>query len=216
VTTIRENKFNHNHTMGFRNKLAFLISIISFCFLFPGVNLPMLTIQSKGHIAAQLPHVEYNFFGIPSQEGTETHKMGIKVFDNNRSILGVVYDLWSKGYHFVCIMIFTFSVAVPVLKELLLFYIFFSKNPKTRESIFSFIKSIGKWSMCDVFIVAIFLTYLGTGAMGSHSVSNINIMDFNVHLNIIVISKASLQIGAWCFLTYCLLSLTALQLYKKY
>jgi hypothetical protein len=196
---------NQHKKWSIRNILGFLTSLGSFFFLVPGVYLSMLSISSAGSMKAELPHVEYNFLGIPSVEGTELHRMGLHVFDTTRSILKTVNDLWTHQYHFVAAMIILFSVIIPFVKGSLLTYVFVSPNPIVRKKIFIFIKSIGKWSMCDVFITAIFLAYLGTGASQTHNVQNVAVMGYSVNVDVFVGMTAQLQIGFWCFLTYCLI-----------
>jgi paraquat-inducible protein A len=203
-------------SLSIRNKLAFLFSSISFVFLFPGVYLSMLSISSTENIAAKVPHLEYGFFGIPHQVGTEIRHIGINLFDTSRSILKTLEHLWNHGHHFVAIMIFLFSVIVPVTKGLALIYVILHKNRVVREKIFGMIKAIGKWSMCDVFITAIFLVYFSIGAGGTHHLSQVTIMGYILPLNVLIEMQAHLEIGFWCFLTYCLLSLIALQLYENY
>jgi len=202
--------------LSFRNKIAFSISTLSFFFLFPGIYLSMLTVKSKGSVSAKVPQVEYNFFGFPSIDGTEMKHMSLNIFDTSRSILKTVNDLWDKQYQFVACMILLFSVLLPIFKGIALTYVFFTKNFERRGKIFDFIKSIGKWSMCDVFIVAILLSYLSTGALESHNATHVVIMGQNIPVNMLVGMHAQLELGFWCFLTYCLLSLLALQLYESY
>lgn len=202
--------------LGFRNKLAFLISLLSLFFLFPGIYFSMLTITSQGKVAARIPHVEFGFLGIPSVEGSDIKHLSISLIDTSRSIINVIHDLWNSDYHFVAAMIFLFSIIVPVLKGILLFFVFFSRSPVFRSRIFTFIKSIGKWSMCDVFITATFLAYLGTGAAKTHNANDISVMGYTAHIDMLVGFKAQLHAGFWYFLTYCILSLVALQLYKEY
>lgn len=176
----------------------------------------MLSISGKEKIVAKVPHLEYGFFGIPKQVGTEIHNIGINLFDTSRSILKTLDHLWHHDHQFVAIMIFLFSVIVPVAKGLALIYIILHKNPVIRKKIFRIIKSIGKWSMCDVFITAIFLVYLSIGAGESHKFSHVTIMGYTLPFKVLVTMKAHLEIGFWCFFTYCLLSLLALQLYEDY
>ncbi len=202
--------------LSLRNKLAFSISLLSFFFLFPGIYLSMLSISNTGSINAKVPHVESGILGIPSVKGTENRHMSLNIFDTTRSILKTVHDLWKKDYIFVASMIFLFSVIIPLIKEVLVLSIFFTKNPETRNKIFSCINSIGKWSMCDVFIVAILLAYLSTGASQTENVKNITMMGYTVNVDVFAGMQAHLQIGFWFFLTYCLLSLLALQLYEHY
>ncbi len=199
-----------------RNKLAFFTSIVSFLFLFPGIYLSMLTISTTGSINAQTPHIETNIIGIPSVSGSEQHHMNLNIFDTTRSILKTVHNLWDRDYFFVASMIFLFSVIVPITKGILLSYTFFTKNSVRRKNIFLFIKAIGKWSMCDVFIVAILLAYLSTGASKTENVKNFVIMGHSINVDVFAGMHAQLHIGFWCFLTYCLLSLIALQLYESY
>jgi paraquat-inducible protein A len=198
----------------FRNQLAFLCTVFSFCFLVPGIYLSMLTISTSGSLNANIPHIEKNFIGIPKVSGTEEKHIPIKIFDTSRSILKTIHDLCGQGYYFVGIMILIFSVIVPFVKGILLTYIFFNKKHATRAKIFTFIKSIGKWSMCDVFIVAVFLAYLSTGATQTENLKQVTLMGMSVDVHVLAGMQAHLHAGFWCFLTYCLLSLLALQLYK--
>lgn len=203
-------------TLSLRNKLAFSISTLSFIFLIPGIYLNMLTVKSSGEVTAKLPKVEPGFLGFPTVNGTQTKEMGLHIIDTSRSILGTVHDLWEKDYHFVGSMIFLFSVCIPVLKGILLTYVFFTRHSERREKIFTFIKSIGKWSMCDVFIVALLLSYLSTGAMQTQNTAHVTVMGYSVPVNALVGMHANLELGFWYFLGYCLLSLLALQLYEAY
>lgn len=202
--------------LSIRNQLAFSISIIAFLFLFPGIYFSMLTIKTTGSINATVPHVEKGFLGVPSVKGTEEKTMPLKVFDTSRSILKTVDDLWKKNYFFVASMIFLFSVIIPVTKGLLLTYLFLRRKQKVRQQLFFVIKSIGKWSMCDVFITAIFLSYLATGATKTENTKDIAMMGYTAHVDVLAGMQAELHVGFWCFLTYCLLSLIAAQLYEPY
>jgi paraquat-inducible protein A len=199
-----------------RNKFAFALSMVAILFLFPGVYLSMLTISTKGSVTATIPHMESGFLGIPKVKGTEDKHIPIKIFDTSRSILKTVHDLWERDAYFVAGMIFLFSVVVPTTKSILVTYIFFNKSAKRRIKIYEFLNAIGKWSMCDVFIVAILLAYLSTGATQTDNVKDVMFMGHSVSVDVMAGMHAKLQIGFWCFLSYCLLSLMALQLYDPY
>ena len=136
----------------------------------------------------------------------------VTLFDTTRSILSTILDLWKSKYYFVAVMIFSFSILIPVSKNILLIYIWFCKNQITRAKIFTFIRTTGKWSMCDVFIVAIFLAYLSTGSNHGEESKEISIMGYTA-AKVMPHVVAELKIGFWCFLTYCLMSLASLQLY---
>jgi hypothetical protein len=203
-------------SLSFRNKIALFISIVSFLFFFPGIYLSMLSISTSGSISAELSKGGGNILGKSAASGSEQHQMAINIFDTTRSILKTVHDLWVRDYFFVASMIFLFSIVIPLTKGTLLSYIFFTKNDARRRSIFSFIKAIGKWSMCDVFIVAIFLAYLSTGASKTENVKSMVVMGHSMSVDVLAGMHAHLHVGFWCFLTYCLLTLLALQLYDPY
>jgi paraquat-inducible protein A len=131
-----------------RNRIAFLFSLISFLFLFPGIYLSMLSVSTKGSVNTNVPHVEHNFLGIPSINGTEKKHISLNILDTTRSILKTIHDLWGRDYYFVAGMILLFSVIIPFIKGGLVTYIFFTKDINRRKKIFEFIKAIGKWSMC--------------------------------------------------------------------
>ncbi|HSW71164.1 MAG TPA: paraquat-inducible protein A [Gammaproteobacteria bacterium] len=205
------------HKLSFRNRLAFSISILAFLFLFPGIYLSMLTISTEGTVHAKLAKEQPSLLGKLAASGkTPEKKININILDTTRSILNTVHSLWMKKYFFVASLIFLFSVIIPTLKALLLTHIFFNPTRRHRELIFNFVKAIGKWSMCDVFIVATFLAYLSTGASKTENVHNVSMMGYSVNLDVLSAMHAQLQIGFWCFLSYCLLSLIALQLYEPY
>jgi len=186
--------------MSKRNIFAFLTSIISFFFLIPGVSLSILTIKTRGSVVA--PEVGAHF--------------GVRFFDTSNSILNTVHDLFLHDYRFVACMIFLFSVIVPTIKGLLLTFVLLTKQQVIRQKIFQFIKSIGKWSMCDVFIAATFLAYLSSGSKTHGEHHEVVVSGYTLDVNVLVKMTAQLEIGFYCFLAYCLLSLVALQLYEEY
>jgi len=184
------------NTTQIRNGFSFVTSIIAYFFLVPGVYLSMLTINTNETVKSTVG----NFH--------------VHIFNTSNSILRTVHDLYQQDYRFVACMIFLFSIIVPVIKALLLTFVFFTPNPTLKRNIFEFVKTIAKWSMCDVFIVAILLAYLSTGSHTHVESHQVSVFIFSIDVNVAVKMKAQLEIGFYCFLTYCLLSLIALQLYK--
>jgi paraquat-inducible protein A len=73
---------------------------------------------------------------------------------------GVISFLEMKSY-FIAIVIFTASVVIPLIKLVGLLFIFISLKTdvkmenKTKILIYKFIEAIGKWSMIDIYVVAI-------------------------------------------------------------
>ncbi len=76
---------------------------------------------------------------------------------------GVVY-FWSSGSYDLAIIIFTASVFVPLVKLLALTFLLASVQwrwrwePMQRLKLYRMVEFIGKWSMLDVFVVALLAT----------------------------------------------------------
>jgi len=88
----------------------------------------------------------------------EVTQLGIS---QGSTILEGVISFLEHGDYFIAIVILTASVIIPLIKLLGLLFIFTSlsinikmKN-KTKLRIFYFIEAIGKWSMIDIYVVAI-------------------------------------------------------------
>jgi len=113
----------------------------------------------------------------------------------SKGIIGSISKLFDSGEYAVALTILLFSVALPILKSLTLtFTLFFHTHPWSYHLV-KFFKSIGKWSMIDVFVVATFLVYLTSNSGG--------------------ISHAEIQVGLYFFLTYVILSMITAILTQK-
>lgn len=87
----------------------------------------------------------------------------IKLFNENRSILGVLKTLWISNNYLPFLLIFLFGIIIPLLKSVITFSLLL--NPTSANYQYSFIKSISKWAMADVFAISIFVAFLGANAM---------------------------------------------------
>jgi len=88
----------------------------------------------------------------------EVTQLGV---EQGSTIIEGVISFLSHGDYFIAIVILTASVIIPLIKLLGLLFIFTSlsinikmKN-KTKLRIFYFIEAIGKWSMIDIYVVAL-------------------------------------------------------------
>lgn len=88
----------------------------------------------------------------------EVTKFGVNM--ESTILEGVISFLDMESY-FIAIVIFTASVAIPMIKLVGLLFIFISlkinvkMENKTKNLIYKFIEAIGKWSMIDIYVVAI-------------------------------------------------------------
>lgn len=122
----------------------------------------------------------------------------VNAFDKTRSILGTAHELYGNGHQPVAFLIVLFSVLIPLLKALILLILFLPISRKTHGILLSCSNAISKWSMADVFVIAIFIAFLASNGIKESR----GLVDFD----------AALGSGFWYFLAYCLLSILATQL----
>lgn len=127
--------------MSARNKISFLLIIISLICLYPGLTNPILTLE----IGAELPLVGKMTF-----------------YERTQNIVETIEALFRENNELVAVLILFFSIVVPLLKAVILLIVLFFKQIKNRLHLYRFVYAIGKWSMADVFIVGVFLAYLAT------------------------------------------------------
>jgi paraquat-inducible protein A len=85
---------------------------------------------------------------------------------------GVAY-FWHEGAYDLAIIIFTASIFVPLLKLLSLTYLAWSAQkrmtwePMQRTRLYRMVEFVGKWSMLDVFVVAMLARLVQFSALAS-------------------------------------------------
>jgi paraquat-inducible protein A len=93
--------------------------------------------------------------------------------ETESTILGGVILLWSHGSYPIAIVIFLASVLIPVGKILALIWLCLSvKNTNARTAVqktrlYRMTEFIGRWSMVDVFVVAVLVALIQMGNMMS-------------------------------------------------
>ncbi len=80
----------------------------------------------------------------------------------SKSIIFVIEKLFSDSNYIVGILVLSFSMIIPILKSLILLLYGFFKETNLAENLLTYIEKIGKWSMADVFIVAILVVFFST------------------------------------------------------
>ena len=124
----------------------------------------------------------------------------VEVYRQERSILGAVRNLYEVGSPFPATLILLFSVIVPLTKALLVAWIAFVRDAATQRRVTGFVEAIAKWSMADVFVVALFITYLAAEATQASAGGTA-----------LVAFEASFGPGFYWFAAYCLFSLASQQ-----
>ena len=105
----------------------------------------------------------------------------------SKGVIGSIDKLFESGDVVVAVVILLFSVLTPVLKILSLFFVCLFVEYPFAHALVKFFKLIGKWSMVDVFVVAVFLVYLTA--------------------NKAEVSRAEVEIGLYFFLAYVIVSM---------
>ena len=91
------------------------------------------------------------------------------VIENTFSVLSGTFELLKEGEIFLFILIAGFSVVLPILKILVLNKLL-SNKPGDSENIDKYLHWMhlyGKWSMLDVFVVAVLVVTVKLGAIAS-------------------------------------------------
>lgn len=96
---------------------------------------------------------------------TEVAILGKVVFKyESKGILSTVADLMRSANIFIATILFTFSVVTPLAKLLLSFLALRASDIKVRQRNIAIIATVGKWSMADVLVVAVLLSFFVTGS----------------------------------------------------
>ena len=91
------------------------------------------------------------------------------LLENTFSVLSGVVELFNEGQYFLFVLITAFSIVLPFLK-LVVLYILLANNyagTKHMEKYLHWMHLYGKWSMLDVFVVAVLVVAVKLGAIAS-------------------------------------------------
>ena len=107
------------------------------------------------------------------------------IFNHQVSLLSALQELLAEGFPLLFLVIFLFSVCLPVTKLLLLWLVFNRNFPDAArfKRVVHVMDLVGKWSMLDVFVVAVIL----------------------VSIKLKPVASVQVHIGLYCFATAILL-----------
>lgn len=190
-----------------RNKLGVVLMLAALGLLVPGVSQPILSLsgtvdkETMVEIGMQTlandPDVPEIMVSITGQLVSQLDLTGqIPAYDKTRSILGTVEELYSAKQWLVAFLIALFSIVVPVIKSTLM-VISSLLGDKFSALSSMIIRLISKWSMADVFVVAIIVAFLAANA--------------TQQTEELFSLTAEFGDGFYYFLGYCLLSILSMQ-----
>ena len=177
--------------------LSISLLIISVIALVVGISTPMMELAAFNTDLT----IPFNFSeaseSIPAFEGMLEFLNFEVTFDGrmyyyyqSKSILGLIRLLFDQGNYLVGLAILMFSIILPVTKLLCTFGQLFSTKLARNKAVNFITNYMGKWSMADVFVVALFLGYF--------SFSNMSVG---------IETQTEALIGLYCFGSYVLLSI---------
>ena len=201
-----------------------VITIISLALLIPGVTQPMLTLtgtidkakmtetgidiiidsmveksMERGNdksekdergIATRMIGMVTGMLGLNNIEGE------IEAYSKTRSIKGTVKELFRSGNGFVGFLVMLFSIVIPVAKILLMLMGACFSDSKHSRKAFLISSVISKWSMADVFVIAIIVAFMAANASNMGGLLNLG---------------ARFEFGFYFFLGYCIFSILSMQ-----
>jgi paraquat-inducible protein A len=104
------------------------------------------------------------------------------IFDDRFSLVSGIYRLLEQGEPLLFLLVFTFSILMPVYKMYLLYRLIHAKPADTRHMARyrKWLGVMGKWSMLDVFVVALLVVTVKLGAVA----------DITIHYGLYVFAAA--------------------------
>ena len=189
--------------------IGLLLLLIAYGLLFPGLTQPLLSLTGtveKADLAQIGKDIIVENPDTPEVIGTmaeiliaNMHISGtIEAYEKTNSVIGMVEELHGNGYTLVAVLIATFSIVIPTVKGLMLMFSYFQISPGLSRILKSTTNVLSKWSMADVFVIGVFVSFLAVSASQKEG----SLLEFS----------ATLGSGFYFFLGYCLLSIFATQL----
>lgn len=176
----------------------FIMSVVlALIVLFAGITSPMIEID------ARIKELTFQLIGEPIEFKDQV------IFFQSKSIVDVVYILLETGKYdsiIVGILIMAFSILFPVAKILSTKLYLLGKTKWRHNKVVRFFAfKSGKWSMADVYVVAIFMAYIGFRGILDNQISGLTMQtDSLVSLST---SETSLQPGFVLFIGFVLFGL---------
>ncbi|ABI73732.1 Paraquat-inducible protein A [Shewanella frigidimarina NCIMB 400] len=130
-----------------------------------------------------------------SMLGLDTLDGEVEVFRNSRSIIDTIAALYQSHHFVVAMLVGLFSIVIPAIKLITMLILLLPVTPLIKQRLSKMISVIGKWSMADVFVVAIIVTYMAGNASAG--------------MGDMLKTQSQFEIGFYYFLGYCIFSIAS-------
>jgi len=186
----------------FHSKLNIIFYIlIAFIFLVLGLLLPMIDID------ARISLMEFKLMGERISFNNQV------LYYKSKSILEMSKIMLSQEkikIILVGVLVIIFSVLFPISKLLSSLLIQFKKGIVKNKIVNFMVFKSGKWSMADVMVIAIFMSYIGFSGIISGQLSQLE--KASNKLNILTTNNSELQNGFFFFVVFVLISISISQI----
>ena len=183
-----------------RNRTPFTVSILFatlVVLVFLGVTLPMIDLEAK------ISEMSFVLVG---------HKVSFQnqtIYFQSKSVINVFW-LLVKSQDFkmkaVGILVITFSIVFPILKMAASIAYFFSERLRKSRVVQFIAFKIGKWSMADVMVIAIFMAYIGFNGIVESQFATMK-KAVPAEVSFFTTNGTTLQMGYYIFIVYVLLAM---------
>jgi hypothetical protein len=177
-----------------------LLTLASLLLLLTGLFLPMIEID------ARITSMSFNLLG-------ETIAFKDQVlYYKSKSILEVVWLMFRQSRWDVLVvgvLVFLFSVLFPLAKQIASVIFIYVSKARTNKVIRFMVFKTGKWSMADVMVIAIFMSYIGFSGIITEQLKQIESIASS--MEILTTNKSSLLTGFFFFTSFAIFSLSISQ-----
>lgn len=174
--------------------LAACCTVLMLC----GVLTPMLEIE------ARITELRFVLLGEPVVFTDQI------LYFQSKSVLDVVEILAATGAPqmiLVGVLLMLFSVIFPLAKlGASLVHLYDLRGWRESKPVRFFALKSGKWSMADVFVVAMFMAYIGFSGLAANQLSQFAAAGGD-NVKVLTTNGTSLEIGFFMFLAFCIASL---------
>jgi paraquat-inducible protein A len=173
--------------------LGFFLNLSALALFIPGILQPMFSLTMD--VTAQ----------------TNISQLSSELINKELSLIATIRELYQDERILVAALILFFSVIIPIIKSSLISFSYFTKNNLLARKVSNFVNAIGKWSMADVFVVAVFLALMSTNHAETQTQHQLSLFGFNVDLLLSSSTLSSVGVGFYYFTGYCIISMIASQ-----
>lgn len=177
-----------------------LFVVIAFLLLATGLLLPMIEIDAR---------ISRMTFTLLGESITFSDQV---LYYKSKSILEVVWLMLRQSrvdVLIVGVLVLLFSVLFPVMKQVSSLLFVYEERLRANRVIRFMVFKTGKWSMADVMVIAIFMSYIGFSGIITEQLRQIE--SIATTLELLTTNQSSLLTGFFFFTAFALLSLAISQ-----